>query len=417
MEECFSYLKDAEIGQRGFLLTKDSIFLEPLVLANNKIDKSLNELASYEQVDPEYVFMINDFITAAKDRIIYINKVVESDRYDKTYIGPDLQVLLKGKLMMDDIRKKMRIIQSKIDVELMARQHIKNQYVTITPLFMIILSVVSISLVYLAYRIIVRELKTKIIIQNDLQYNIDALKRSNAELEQFAYVASHDLQEPLRKIQTFGNRLIVKHKSSLDDDAKFIIDRMQSAAERMQVLINDLLTYSRIVNTGARKLERIDLKKSLDNVLDVLSDVISAKQAKITFDNLPAVLANQTQMEQLFQNLLTNALKFVSPDRQPVIEIKYSLVEGKQIHHVKPMDEIKSFHKISFKDNGIGFDEQYAEKIFVIFQRLQGKSEYSGTGIGLAMCKKIVVNHDGYILAKSKIGKGSEFIVYLPRLL
>jgi light-regulated signal transduction histidine kinase (bacteriophytochrome) len=278
-----------------------------------------------------------------------------------------------------------------------------------------VLSLLSIALVYLAYLMLMRELKKRIIVQNELEYNIEALQRSNAELEQFAYVASHDLQEPLRKIQTFGNRLILKHIEDLDDDAKFIIERMQSAAERMQILINDLLTYSRIVNTGSKKFERTDLTRALENVLDVLSESISQKEAKITYDKLPVVIVNQTQMEQLFQNLLTNALKFVQKNKKPVIEIKYSLVEGKQIPNVKIADEFKSFHKISIIDNGIGFDEQYADKIFVIFQRLQGKTEYAGTGIGLAMCKKIVLNHEGYITAKSKLNKGSEFTVYLPR--
>jgi signal transduction histidine kinase len=413
-EECFSILKDAETGQCGYLLTKDSLFLQPLDSANKNIYAALDELIDLASMDSDYTNLINSLKTTIYRRMDHLNMVVANDRSYKDYTGINVNVLLKGKLAMDDIRKTLNQLHQTIDIKLSAQQTIKNRYASITPLFMVVLSLLSIVLVYIAYLIIMRELRARILVQDDLQYNINALQRSNAELEQFAYVASHDLQEPLRKIQTFSNRLLVKHKQHLDEDGKFIVDRMQHAAERMRILINDLLSYSQIVNSNERRFETTDLNVSLKNVLDVLSDRITSVNAKISFEKLPLIKANSTQIEQLLMNLLSNALKFISPDKRPQIEIRYSSVEGQQIQNVKPADAHRFFHKISIKDNGIGFDEQYAEKIFVIFQRLQGKSEYTGTGIGLAMCKRIVENHDGYIIAKSRMQKGSEFMIFLP---
>ncbi len=415
LEQSLSYLKDAETSQRGYLLTRDSIFLEPLIESQKKIYNALDELSILAKSDPEDLPAINEFKYTAIARINYLNKVVSEDRINKTYTGITMGNLLHGKMLMDDTRRLVKKIQDGIEKKLEQRQQIKNRYETLTPFFMVVLSLVFIAIIYLAYLIIVRELKKRTLVQNDLEYNIDALKRSNEELEQFAYVASHDLQEPLRKIQTFGHRLMLKHRENLNNDGQFIIDRMQNAAQRMQFLINDLLSYSRIANAALKKYEWVDLNRSLANVLDLLSVHIQETKAQVSNDHLPYVTANAMQMEQLFQNLLTNAFKFIRKGKSPVVIIKYGVAKGKDISGVKYLDIEKIFHKITFIDNGIGFESEYAEKIFVIFQRLQNKSEYSGTGIGLAMCKKIVANHDGYITATSTLNSGSEFTVYLPK--
>ncbi|MEP7168835.1 MAG: CHASE3 domain-containing protein [Bacteroidota bacterium] len=413
-ELCLSYLKDAETGQRGYLLIKDSLFLEPMYLAQQKIYVSLDELSRLAEKDVENIQLINEFKNSARLRMEYIQSVVTETKYVESY-EKKKAMLIKGKQLMDEVRAQVDKININLERKLKQREEVKNKYVSLTPIFMVMLSLVSIVLIYFAYRIINNELKKRIAMQNELQYNVEALKRSNSELEQFAYVASHDLQEPLRKIQSFGDRLVLKHKEKLDEDGKFIIDRIQNAAWRMQVLINDLLSYSRISNARTKKFTTVDLNQSLKNVLDVLNEEIIKKEAAITTENLPAIQANGSQMEQLFQNLLTNAIKFMPEGKTPAIQIKYAETTGKEIPSVKPEDEYKLFHKISVADNGIGFEEQYTEKIFIIFQRLQGKSEFSGSGIGLAMCKKILFNHDGYIAANSKLNEGSEFSFYLPK--
>lgn len=415
LEQCLSFLKDVETGQLGYLLTRDTLFLEPMHDAQKKIYQALDQLTVIAKTDRENLPAILEFKRNALKRISYLNKIVHDDREGKIYTGLGMSNLLHGKMLMDETRGSVDKIQASIEHKLHKRQQIKDRYEVLTPFFMIVLSLVSIFFIYIAYRIIVRELKKRTSVQAALEYNIQALKQSNEELEQFAYVASHDLQEPLRKIQTFGNRLLLKHKENLDDDGQFIINRMHKAAERMQVLINDLLSYSQIANAATKKFEWVDLNRVLTNVLDILSVEIQNKKAQVKNERLPALSGNMRQMEQLFQNILSNALKFVSNDRFPLIEIEYGIVSGKEISGIKYADIEKLFHKITFIDNGIGFEPQYAEKIFVIFQRLQNKSQYKGTGIGLAMCKKIVAYHDGYITAKSTIDKGSQFIVYLPK--
>lgn len=239
-----------------------------------------------------------------------------------------------------------------------------------------------------------------------LQYT-QKLEHSNRELADFAYVASHDLQEPLRKIEAFGERLVNKYSSILPDDGKMFVDRMQNAAGRMRTLINDLLSYSR-VTTGAKEFQNASLSKVLGEVLSDLQIRIEETKATINFDQLPTIECEPMQMRQLLQNLLGNALKFRKADVLPIITISAEIV---------PADEttaIGSHAKLIFADNGIGFDNEFKDKIFTIFQRLHSRTEYEGTGIGLATVRKIVERHGGTINADGQLNIGSKFYVTLP---
>nr|WP_295921301.1 PAS domain S-box protein [uncultured Dyadobacter sp.] len=262
-------------------------------------------------------------------------------------------------------------------------------------------------------RLFIDQLETKV--QQRTQELIVAnneLVRTNMELAQFAYVASHDLQEPLRKIQTFAVRIQETEIENLSERGKDYFQRMQAASMRMQQLIVDLLAFSK-ANVAEKHLERTDLNQLLQNVREQLSDVIQARNAVITSDNLPVRHVIGYQFEQLFMNLITNALKFVSPDRVPLIEVRSGEVAGAAI----PLAEAQpgqQYQYIAFADNGIGFDPQYKQRIFQLFQRLHNRTTYEGTGIGLAICKKIVENHQGLIDAVGKPDVGSTFIIYLP---
>lgn len=224
------------------------------------------------------------------------------------------------------------------------------------------------------------------------------LSRSNQELQNFAYVASHDLQEPLRKIQAFGDILESEYTEQIGDGTDYL-HRMQSAASRMSILINDLLSFSR-VTTQAKSFKQVDLNTVLENVIEDLYARIHETNGTVTVDTLPAIYGDDVQMRQLFQNLISNALKFHKPDVTPVIKITVKQRNG--------------YYFISVKDNGIGFDTKYNDRIFAVFQRLHARGEYEGTGIGLAVCRKIVERHDGTIDVKSIPGEGSEFIIKLP---
>ncbi len=262
-------------------------------------------------------------------------------------------------------------------------------------------------------RLFIDQLETKV--QERTQQLLVAnneLVRTNMELAQFAYVASHDLQEPLRKIQTFATRILETERDNLSERGKDYFNRMQASSTRMQQLIVDLLAFSR-ANVAEKHLEHTDLNQVLQSVKDQLADIIQIENAVIKSDVLPVREVIAYQFEQLFMNLIANALKFIGPGRTPVIEIRSGEVPGAAIP-LAEADATRLYQYISFADNGIGFDPQYKDRIFQVFQRLHNRSAYEGTGIGLAICKKIVENHKGLIDAVGKPGVGSTFIIYLP---
>jgi len=238
------------------------------------------------------------------------------------------------------------------------------------------------------------------------------LEQNNKELMEFNHVASHDLQEPLRKIQTFISRIEDKEKEHLSETGKSYFEKIQEASNRMRILIDDLLQYSR-TNRSEKIFENIDLNQVASNAISELSENIAEKKAVINFEKLHHVQGIQFQLEQLFINIISNSLKYSKTDEAAVISITSKKVKAFKTPKLKD-DSKKEYVKITFKDNGLGFEQEYAEKIFLLFNRLHGKKDYPGTGVGLAICKKIVENHKGYIFAKGKPDTGAVFEIYLP---
>lgn len=238
------------------------------------------------------------------------------------------------------------------------------------------------------------------------------LERNNKELSAFNYAASHDLQEPLRKIQTFISRLEDKEADKFSDSGHQYLERIKSAATRMRLLIDDLLQFSR-TNKPDKEFVNADLNELFENAKQDLVEIISEKKAQITIDTLPKATVIIFQMQQLFLNLLSNSLKYSKHNIAPIIKISYSKVKANDEHYLLKASKCY-YHKITFADNGIGFDQKYARKIFDLFNRLHNKQDYSGTGIGLSICKKIIENHKGFIFAKGEINVGSVFTIYLP---
>ncbi len=250
--------------------------------------------------------------------------------------------------------------------------------------------------------------------QEELEERIGELDRSNKDLEQFAYIASHDLQEPLRKIRAFGDRLASKYSQILTGDGTLYLERMESAAERMQRMIDDLLTFSR-VSRPKESFTKTDLEQVVTDVLSDLEILIEKKNATVKMENdLPSIEAIPSQMRQLFQNIIGNALKFTREGVPPVVSISAEKPSPDEISKLSTEVSSRKFVKISVSDNGIGFDEKYKERIFTLFQRLHSRAEYEGTGIGLSVCKKIVEFHNGLISVHSVPGEGSTFTFYLP---
>ncbi len=226
------------------------------------------------------------------------------------------------------------------------------------------------------------------------------LERSNNELDQFAMIASHDLQEPLRKVIAFGERLGAEYSDGLDARAHDYIERMQNASQRMVHLISDLLSFAR-VTSQAQPFEPTDLNAVVAEVLSDLEERIRDENGRVDLNDLPVVEADPIQMHQLLMNLIGNGLKFHAPDRAPVVTVANKI-------------DPPGFANILVSDNGIGFDEKYADRIFQPFRRLRGMGAYEGTGMGLAICQKIAVRHGGGIQVRSVPGKGSRFLVTLP---
>ncbi|MCW3107932.1 MAG: sensor histidine kinase [Segetibacter sp.] len=237
------------------------------------------------------------------------------------------------------------------------------------------------------------------------------LERTNNQLKEFAYAASHDLQEPLRKITTFINMIVNGDKDNLSGKSIKLFEKVLDATGRMNLLISDLFTLSQISNYN-QSLEEVDLNDILEKVTEDLSLEIEQSGAVIHSDNFPPINGIPRQIQQLFQNLLSNAIKYTDKEKTPLIHIRHELVTTNE----QPMHNLlqqTTYCKLIFDDNGIGFNQEYAEKVFQMFYRLHGKSEYSGNGIGLAICRRIAENHHGTIVVESEEGKGSRFEVYL----
>ena len=292
--------------------------------------------------------------------------------------------------------------QSKGEINLLAGKKIIPVYMSLASLYPKLPTI----------GIIVTDLTEKKANEKALEEKNRELERSNIELASFSYAASHDLQEPLRKIQTFISRILLEDEENLSAKGKDYFSRIARAAVRMQQLIESLLNYSR-ANTGETALIPTDLNELLQETKENLGELIEESKAVIIATSLPTVSIMQQQFQQLLTNIISNAIKYKKDNVDPVINITAEKVSASELRS-RPATPADHYWKISIADNGIGFEPQYSSKIFELFQRLHGRSEYDGTGIGLAICKKIIQNHNGVITAESEPGKGATFNIYLP---
>ncbi|WP_333877709.1 sensor histidine kinase [Flavobacterium sp.] len=538
LERLFSYLKDSETGQRGFLITKDSTFLEPYLHAKEKINRSFKIVKSYTKDNPLQENNIRKLEFYINKRQNYLSKTLHMSLNHSLSDQKLKEKMIIGKLTMDSVRShinEMILLEKK---NLIARELSYKDTIKITPIFVyitLLITLVLISISYIrinkdlekmqvsnnrlkllnessslaemvgnfgswqqdittgvftfsdniyrllgcepqsfkkgqddfikfvhpedrhtfegltseqidnknlpafTYRVTTKDKKLRYFrttgrivtnkMGNDLligttsdvtdevlsslsleQQNLE-LEASNKELLAFNYVASHDLQEPLRKIQTFISRLSDKEYDNLSDNGKEYINRILSSAERMRILIDDLLQYSR-ANKTEKVFEKVNLNDLLENAKVDLAQSIEEKSAVIEHESLPKMTVIPFQIQQLFINLIGNSLKYSKDNVPPNIKISCQKVTATEETQI-PKNTKDKFYKITFEDNGIGFEQEYAEKIFILFNRLHNKNDYAGTGIGLAICKKIVENHRGFIFAKGEPNIGATFTIYL----
>ena len=539
LERLMSAIKDAETGQRGYIITRNARFLTPYIYSRDKVNTSFINLKKLTKDNPRQQKNLQNLFKLIIQRFVSFEnclKYSDPKTYDKRKLDNHL---FGGRILMENIRFKVDEMNDIEKTDLAKRLKIYDAEISLSPLFSISLFLVALTFILLAYRQISRDferlkvfnkqllisgklmaeseaigkfstwqwdLDTNKIDYSDNQYrllgyepnafvpekgtflnfvhpddketvaksmkgilnykqlpfvyykivlptqevrhfkttgklltdeqgskillginfditdehllNIELqarnveLENSNKELASFNHVASHDLQEPLRKIQTFISRISDADKAVMSQNANDYIAKIEISAKRMRVLIDDLLLFSR-TNTTKKEFIKSNLNELLKNAEAELTEMIDEKKAVITSTKLPKLAVIPYQIEQLFINLIGNSLKYNRPNVAPEITIESQKVFS--VDYRELLDQnVKKYYKITFTDNGMGFDPQFKETIFVLFQRLHSKTDYPGTGIGLAICKKIVDNHKGYIIADSQPDQGSIFTIFLP---
>jgi signal transduction histidine kinase len=304
-----------------------------------------------------------------------------------------------------DLSDQMDKIESAL---LVTRKAKKNILERATPKYLGIILFVSFIFQLISFTVIIEAYRKRKIHQKILEKKIQELNASNSELEQIAFVASHDLQEPLRKIRTFSDKLIINYKGILSEEGKMIVEKISASSQRVQELLNDLINYTNLTKND-EEINQIDLAKCFQEVCEEFNGAIKQKNAIIKMDRLPVISGYPKQLNLLFYNLLDNSLKFSKLNISPVINVSATTVTGTEV------GSSNTFAKITFSDNGIGFEKEYSKKLFIIFKRLHAKSSgLPGKGIGLAICRKVMTNHNGYITAKGDAGVGASFNLYFP---
>lgn len=412
-----SNVLENEITMLSFATTFDSVFLDSLSVIHSNIQRNLEDLEAYF---PEYHLedaRIDSIRLLLDERVRYfktsLNDYQSPEEYlpyiienrKKNYLKFGKRIKAQTDAIVAQQHKQIKTRESGVSVNLTTLSGVIF-VITLIGIVTAFLNFISISKYYFAQQASNNEIRSY---QEKLNLQIEQLNQTNHELEQFAYVASHDLQEPLRKITAFNDLLQEQYKDSIEGEGKLYLDRMAHAAKRMRRLITDLLEYSRAGRYSEDRNE-LDLGEVLQDVTEDLSLQIAEQQATINQTELPILSGHYTDWRTVFQNLISNALKFRKKDVPPVIHISCELANPELLKDkLLSYSDEKPYYHIQVSDNGIGFKTEYSDKIFTIFQRLHGKDEYEGTGIGLAICKKIMERYDGTIFATSTVNEGSTF--------
>jgi signal transduction histidine kinase len=415
-----STLKDAEAGQRGFFLTGDARYLKPYDAALDTIPRELDPLQDLTADNPRQQGRLNEMRQRVAAWLDQLGQNIDLHKAKGLDADRQAALLDQSKDEMDGIRALGDDLKREEEDLLARRAGQSGQSFVLAQAAQVGGAALSLGLLGLAYGLVRRELTARaraeaglVQARDELERRVtertaelgaanEALRRSNQELEQFASVASHDLQEPLRKIQAFGDRLHKHAADVLDEQGRDYLSRMRTAAVRMRTLINDLLALSR-VTMQARPFQELHISEVARETVADLEGLLQHTQGRVEVGELPILEADPVQMHELLLNLIGNGLKFHRPGEPPVVR-----VEGRLVGEGRPRCEL------TVRDNGIGFDASHREHIFEVFRRLHGRSEYEGTGIGLAICRKIVQRHGGTITASSAPGQGATFVVTLP---
>jgi signal transduction histidine kinase len=426
LHDTLAALTDAETGERGYIITGEASYLEPFNAALKTLQAKQSRVKELTADNSSQQLRVAALAPMTSVRLATLTAGIAA-RDEKGAEGGRRFVLIgKEKGEMDAIRGVLAEMEREERGLLADREREVKSSFAAAIITLIATAVLGLSFIGATWFVTAREVATRrrtadLLRQanealeqkvqertTELNEAVQSLRHSNRELEQFASVASHDLQEPLRKIQAFGDRLQEKCSEGLGDQGRQYVDRMQAAATRMRSLIDAILSYSRIT-TKAQPFVPVDLGLTAREVLSDLEGRLSQTGGRVDIGRLPTVDADPMQMRQLLQNLIGNALKFHRPGEAPVVAVESRLLsaEGDGPRAARR-------YEVSVRDNGIGFEETYLDRIFDVFQRLHGRQEYEGTGMGLAICRRIVERHGGSITATSAPDKGAAFMFTLP---
>jgi len=412
LERIRTALVTSETNQRAFLIRKDSSMIESKMIAHRKILAQVDSLRELVKDDANQMALLIKIKFVVSQRFQLMQRTAD-DFADGTlnYFERDFQ---QSMVIMKDFNELADKMETNSKEMLKNRSADKRIYEGSAPRYLATLMIITCLFQFASFFFITREIRIRHRYQKELENKIKDLHVTNAELEQIAFVASHDLQEPLRKIRTFTELIVQKQKSQLDQESQQLFSRLTEAAIRMQGLMEDLVNYTSIIQTDdITRLVHLD--ETVDNVMNTLRQKFETSNAIIEKEDLPQVMGQPKQLQLLFYNLIDNALKFTKPGVTPIIRITTTTVTGEEFDKFNQEMLNHPFIKISVSDNGIGFDESFAHKIFIIFQRLHTQnSTYTGKGIGLAICKRVMMNHNGHIQASGTPGVGATFHLYFP---
>lgn len=396
------FIKEAETGQRGYLLTNDSSFLKPYLDIRSNIKPGYDSLKRLTGDNNHQQQLLNK-------AGLLMNKLI--DHFQHSVYLKSRGSLLETKGYMDELRIVFKEIEQ--DEMVLVKRYSVNQYETSMPRYFSAIFLFAAVIIFISFVVILKEYTQRVRYQKQLEQKVLEVNAYNVELEQIAFATSHDLQEPLRRIRTFSDRLLWKYRDQLNDDGQMILSRIDFSARRMQGLIEDLMNFINLVR-GGEQLSVVDANKLMNSAVEYLKQEIEIKRATIHIGQLPEITGFEKQLFLMFKSLIDNAIKFSKPGIPPVVTIQCVQTTGEELMLVDKKLTKKQFIRISVQDNGIGFSNEFSQKIFLIFQRLHTEAEYDGKGIGLAIVERVMTNHNGYVLASAQVDKGALFNLYFP---
>jgi signal transduction histidine kinase len=406
------YLKDIDRWERGYILTNDTSYLRTVKSAIDSLEPSLDILGRLVIGNPlqtkNIIFLkksIDSRIQFALKNLAYIDSAHSRSASPYYFEGRKFMIASNQTInAMHDVEDSL--LSDRFKKQQFYEQLATNTLKTLLFIFCIVTLVL--------FMLLMKLIRSGMLYQEELQAKVIDLKRSHGDLQDIAYAISHDLQEPLRKIQVFSNMLMIRKNSGNEETNQNTLQRINTSAGKMQVLISNLVSLTNLAETNESK-KICDLNKIVDEVITEMSEEIYNKKAYVNFERMPEITGYEQQLKILFKSMLDNSLKFSRQGTIPKIYFTYNVVTGSKLKDINAAQQKQKFRCISVIDNGIGFDNKHLSNIFKIFRRLHAEqSQYEGKGIGLAICQRVMANHEGYIIGEGIPNEGAVFELYFP---